>query len=384
MRIVASYPGSFIGNPELCLLGDETGKCREIKEGNSRGKVLAGVIIAVVVSLALLSAMIYALVVGRQQKKHSVDQTLLLERHSRTEDLPENLKIEDIIRATEGWSDKYIIGRGRHGTVYRTETSNSRNHWAVKKVNLSNTNFKLEIRTLGLIRHRNILRMAGYCIRDGYGFIVTEFMPGGTLFDVLHQSQPRLVLNWDTRYHIAFGIAHGLSYLHHDCVPQIIHRDIKSDNILLDSEFEPKIGDFGMAKSVYNQDQDSSSTRSEIVGTLGYIAPENAYSTRLTEKCDVYSYGVVLLEMLCRKLPVDPSFQDGLVIVSWTRKKLEENEECICFLDEEISLWSNDEQQKTLRLLELALQCTQSMADTRPSMRDVVASLIRLNEKHGK
>ncbi|PPS17083.1 hypothetical protein GOBAR_AA03496 [Gossypium barbadense] len=378
MRIVASYPGSFVGNPELCLLGDETGNCRETEKGNSRGRVLAGIVIAVVVSVALL----YTLVVRRLQKKHSIDQTVLYKRQSRTEDLPENLKIEDIIRATEGWSEKYIIGRGKHRTVYRTETSNSRNHWAVKKVNLSSTNFKLEMRTLGLIRHRNIMRMAGYCIRDGYGFIVTEYMPGGTLFDVLHQSQPRLVLNWDTRYRVAFGIAHGLSYLHHDCVPQIIHRDIKSDNILLDSEFEPRIGDFGMAKLV--SDEDSSSTRSAIVGTLGYIAPENAYSTRLTEKCDVYSYGVVLLEMLCRKLPVDPSFEDGLDIVSWTRRNLEENEEYICFLDEEISLWTDDEQQRALALLELALQCTQSMADTRPSMRDVVASLIRLNDKHEK
>ncbi|TYI14617.1 hypothetical protein ES332_A08G133400v1 [Gossypium tomentosum] len=369
MRIVASYPGSFVGNPELCLLGDETGNCQETEKGNSRGRVLAGIVIAVVVSVALL----YTLVVRRLQKKHSIDQTVLYKRQSRTEDLPENLKIEDIIRATEGWSEKYIIGRGKHGTVYRTETSNSRNHWAVKKVNLSSTNFKLEMRTLGLIRHRNIMRMAGYCIRDGYGFIVTEYMPGGTLFDVLHQNQPRLVLNWDTRYRVAFGIAHGLSYLHHDCVPQIIHRDIKSDNILLDSELEPRIGDFGMAKLV--SDEDSSSTRSAIVGTLGYIAPE---------KCDVYSYGVVLLEMLCRKLPVDPSFEDGLDIVSWTRRTLEENEEYICFLDEEISLWTDDEQQRALALLELALQCTQSMADTRPSMRDVVASLIRLNDKHEK
>lgn len=111
---------------------------------------------------------------------------------------------------------------------------------------------------------------------------------------------------------------------------------------------------------------------------------ENAYSTRLTEKCDVYSYGVVLLEMLCRKLPVDPSFEDGLDIVSWTRRNLEENEEYICFLDEEFSFWTDDEQQRALALLELALQCTQSMADTRPSMRDVVASLIRLNDKHEK
>ncbi|XWS38044.1 hypothetical protein CRYUN_Cryun19dG0097000 [Craigia yunnanensis] len=289
-----------------------------------------------VVSVALVCAMIYILLVRRLQKRHSFDQTLLHERHSKTEDLPEKLKIEDIIRATEGWSDKYIIGRGKHGTVYRTESSNSRNHWAVKKMNLSDTNFRLEMRTLSLIRHRNILRMA----------------------------------------------AHWLSNIHHDCAPQIIHRDIKSDIILLDSDFEPKIGDFGMAKLVC--DLDSSSTRPAIVGTLGYIAPENAYSTRLTEKCDVYSYGVILLEILCRKLPVDSSFQDGLDIVSCTRKNLQENEEYICFLDEEISVWVNNEQQKALRLLEPALQCTQAMADTRPSVRDVLASLIRLNDKHEK
>lgn len=113
--------------------------------------------------------------------------------------------------------------------------------------------------------------MAGYCMKDGYGYIVTEYVPGGTLFDVLHRSEPLLVLGWDTRYRIAFGIAQGLSYLHHDCVPQVIHRDIKSDNILMDSQLEPKIGDFGIAKLV--NDSDSSSTRSAIVGTLGYIAP---------------------------------------------------------------------------------------------------------------
>ncbi|XP_022737253.1 receptor protein-tyrosine kinase CEPR1-like [Durio zibethinus] len=136
--------------------------------------------------------------------------------------------------------------------------------------------------------------------------------------------------------------------------------------MILDSEFEPKIADIGMAKLAC--DLDSSSTRSAIVGTLGYIAPENAYSTRLTEKCDVYGYGVILLEILCGKLPVDPCFEDDLDIVSCTRNNLLENEEYVCFLDKEISLWLNDKRLKALDLLELALQCTQSMADRRPSM----------------
>lgn len=112
-----------------------------------------------------------------------------------------------------------------------------------------------------------------------------------------------------------------------------------------------------------------------------YIS-ENAYLTRLTEKCDVYSYGVILLELLCRRLPVDPCFEEGLDIVSWTKKNLQENDDCICFLDEEINYWDRDEQQKALKLLDLALECTEQVADARPSMRDVVAFRIKLNDKH--
>ncbi|KDP46917.1 hypothetical protein JCGZ_10611 [Jatropha curcas] len=376
MRIMVSYPGSFVGNPELCLLGNDARYC-EVREGHTRRHILAGVVVGVVVSVSLLCAVIYILVVQGFQQKYYRDQSLLRECQSITEDLPEDLKFEDIMRATEGWSDKYVIGRGKHGTVYRTESINSRKNWAVKKVNLSEMNFCLEMRTLSLVRHRNVVRMAGYCIKDGYGLIVTEYMPGGTLFDVLHRQEPRSVLDWDTRYRIAFGIAQALAYLHHDCVPQIIHRDVKSDNILIDSEMEPKIGDFGMAKLLLGSD--SSSTRSLIVGTLGYMAPENAYAIRLTEKVDVYSYGVILLELLCRKLPVDPNFEEGEDIVSWTRKKLEENDKYICFLDQEISSWERDEQRKALKLLELGLECTEPIADARPSMRDVVVSLIKLN-----
>ncbi|KAJ6387634.1 hypothetical protein OIU78_017362 [Salix suchowensis] len=271
MRIVASYPGSFLGNPELCLLGNDARYCRNIREGHTRrlGRhVLAAVIICVVISMALLCSVVYIIAVRVLQHKYHRDQSLLRECQSHTEDLPEDLQFEDIMRATEGMSDEYVIGRGKHGTVYRTESANSRKNWAVKKVSLSGDNFSLEMRTLSAVRHRNIVRMG-----------------------------------------------------------------------------------------------------------------ENAYSIRLTEKVDVYSYGVILLEIVCRKFPVDPSFEEGLDIVSWTRKKLEENDECVCFLDREISFWNRDEQQKALKLLELALECTESVADKRPSMRDVVGSLTKLHER---
>ncbi|KAB1205188.1 Receptor-like protein kinase [Morella rubra] len=357
LKLEASYPGSFLGNPGLCLLGNEEKYCEEARNNHTRERAWAAVIIGVVISVTLLCALVLVIIARGLGKKSTPGQSPLPDCRPKTEDLPQDLKFEDIMRATEGSSDKYVIGRGKHGSVYRAKSADSRNDWAVKK-------------------------MAGYCIKDGYGYIVTDYMPGGTLFDVLHRSEPRLMLDWEARYRIASGVAQGLSYLHHDSVQQIIHRDIKTDNILMDSELEPKIGDFGMAKLV--NDSDSSSTRSVIVGTLGYMAPENAYSTRLTEKCDVYSYGVVLLELLCRKLPVDSCFEDGLDIVSWTRKNLQENDECICFLDEEISYWGRDGQQKALKLLDMALDCTEQVADRRPSMRDVVGFLTKLNDNHAR
>lgn len=270
-KALDSHPGSFLGNSRLCLHGRGVNNaCREARKPLT-GKFHTNVIIVLFLSMFVLVAAV-SLVVIRVRQRFPPQQYPLGECRSRSEDLPEDLKFDDIMRATEGWSERYVIGRGKHGTVYRAESMRSRKNWAVKKVDLSETKFNTEIRTLSSIRHRNVVKMGGYSIRNGYGIILTEFMPGGTLHDVLHRIKPRVDLNWETRHRIALGIAQGLSYLHHDCVPQVIHRDIKSDNIFLDAELEPKIGDFGMAKMVSTVNDDNSS-ESVIVGTLGYMAP---------------------------------------------------------------------------------------------------------------
>ncbi|KAJ1428443.1 Serine/threonine-protein kinase, active site [Sesbania bispinosa] len=134
-------------------------------------------------------------------------------------------------------------------------------------------------------------------------------MPNGSLHDVLHEKNPPPSLEWSVRYKIAVGIAHGLAYLHYDCDPPIVHRDIKPKNILLDSDMEPHIADFGIAKLL---DQSSTSNPSiSVPGTIGYIAPENAYATANSRESDVYSYGVVLLELITRKKATDSSFMEG-------------------------------------------------------------------------
>ncbi|PIN22926.1 Serine/threonine protein kinase [Handroanthus impetiginosus] len=376
-KILNSHPGSTFGNPGLCTRTNRKSNCVSHERSHTRSSILAGKISASLFLMASALASAYVLLICIRHSPPSSPNQPSLHHRSIIEDMPADLNFEDILHGTEGWNDKYVIGRGKHGTVYRIESVRSRKQWAVKKVDLSETKFSTEVRTLNSVRHRNVLRMRGHSIRDGYGFIITEYMPEGTLYHLLHQRRSQVALNWEKRYRIALGIAQGLSYLQHDCVPQIIHRDIKSDNILLDSELGPKIGDFGAAK--LESDEDERPIVSTIVGTLGYIAPENAYSTRLTDKCDVYRYGVILLELLCRKLPVDPSFGEGLDIVSWVRTLVKDYDDCFCCLDEEILHWEEQDQQEALWLMDLALQCTATVPDIRPSMRDVVGSLLNFS-----
>ncbi|CAL1404420.1 unnamed protein product [Linum trigynum] len=387
-KIAAKHPGSSLGNPGICITSNDTRCGRRARHGRMSGGEVAAVVITVIGTMAIVCAMVYVFIMRVIHQKLECDQSLLHESTMRSESLPDDLRFEDIIRAAESCNE---IGRGRHGTVYWTESVHSRKKWAVKKVNnLSESDFIHEIRILNMVKHRNAVKIGGYCIAKGDCFIVTEYMPGGTLSDVLHREQSWLVLDWEDRLRIALGIAQCLSYLHHDCVPQIIHRDVKSDNVLLDSDLEPKVADFGMAKlgvNNYPDAEQSSSTVSKIVGTLGYMAPENAYSTMLTDKVDVYSYGVILLELVCRKMPVDPSFEEGQDIACWARKNVEgkhdgddEGSNFIKFVDNEITSWDPDKQEKAKKLLELGLECTQPVPEMRPSMRDVVASLLKLGD----
>ncbi|CAN4089480.1 unnamed protein product [Withania somnifera] len=376
-KLLSSHPGSAQGNSGLCLSDTEGSNCKLVKKSQVKWKTLAGVISGCVLSMAIIVAAMY-LLVTRIWYPSLLNKHRLIKCQSGIEDLPDGINFEDIVHATEGWSEKYVIGRGKHGIVYKMESAKSQKVWAVKKVDLAHRAFNDEMRSLNSVRHRNLVRLGGYCMRHGYGFILTEFIPGGTLHELLHQRKPPVVLDWESRHNIALGIAQGLSYLHHDSVPQIIHRDLKSDNVMLDSEMVPKIGDFGIAKMVSDEEN---STNSKIVGTLGYIAPENGYSVQLTEKSDVYSYGVLLLELFCRKMPIDPSFEEGLDIIFWVRKNLQRSNNFLCFLDEEISLWDVEEQLKALKIVDLALQCAQPEASTRPAMRDVVRSLIELHNR---
>lgn len=179
------------------------------------------------------------------------------------------------MEATQNLNDKYVIGRGAHGIVYKAILGPGK-AYAVKKlvfvgIKDGSTSMVREIQTIGKVRHRNLVKLEDFWLRKDYGLILYNYMENGSLHDILHETNPPVTLEWSVRYRIALGTAQGLSYLHFDCDPAIVHRDIKPMNILLDSDLEPHISDFGIAKLL---DQSATiSPSNTLQGTVGYMAP---------------------------------------------------------------------------------------------------------------
>ncbi|XP_057427610.1 MDIS1-interacting receptor like kinase 1-like [Lotus japonicus] len=272
-----------------------------------------------------------------------------------------------------------VIGMGATGVVYKAEVPQSSTVVAVKKLWRSGSDIEVgnssddlvgEVNLLGRLRHRNIVRLLGFLYNDTDVMIVYEFMHNGNLGDALHGKQAgRLLVDWVSRYNIALGIAQGLAYLHHDCHPPVIHRDIKSNNILLDANLEARIADFGLAKMMIRKNE----TVSMIAGSYGYIAPEYGYSLKVDEKIDIYSYGVVLLELLTGKHPLDQEFVESIDIVGWIRSKID-NKSPEKALDPSVGNCKLV-QEEMLLVLRIALLCTAKLPKDRPSMRDVIMML---------
>ncbi|XP_038717279.1 MDIS1-interacting receptor like kinase 2-like [Tripterygium wilfordii] len=270
---------------------------------------------------------------------------------------------EEIIRATKDFDASHCIGKGGFGSVYKAELP-SAGIVAVKKLHsscdshyTSQKEFLNEIRMLLEIRHRNIVKLHGFCSSARYSFLVYEYLERGSLTSILSKGAAAKELDWNKRVEIVKCIAHALSYMHHDCFPPIVHRDISSNNILLDSNYVAHISDFGIAKLL----KPDSSNWTAFAGTYGYVAPELAYTMKVTEKCDVYSFGVIALEVIKGEHPGD-------IISSISSTWTEENTLTEDILDQRLPPPSRNVVRELINVVKIATQCLNPNSQSRPTM----------------
>ncbi|XP_054785161.1 cold-responsive protein kinase 1-like isoform X2 [Prosopis cineraria] len=284
--------------------------------------------------------------------------------------------------ATQDFHPSSRIGGGGYGVVYKGVLRDG-TQVAIKSLSVESKQgtkeFMTEIDTISKIQHPNLVRLIGCCIEGYHRMLVYEFLENNSLANSLLGPKSKCVaLDWPKRASICCGTASGLEFLHGEAQPNIVHRDIKASNILLDGNFNPKISDFGLAK-LFPDNVTHVSTR--VAGTVGYLAPEYALLGQLTKKADVYSFGILMLEIISGKSSSKAAFGENLwVLVEWAWKLREEGR-LLDIVDPELTEY--DEMQ-VLRFIKVALFCTQAAAQHRPTMKQVIKMLtkeVNLNEK---
>ncbi|KAJ4702730.1 Lectin-receptor kinase [Melia azedarach] len=285
---------------------------------------------------------------------------------------PQRFLYKDLYKATKGFKDKEVIGNGGFGKVYRGVLA-SNEEIAVKKVSHDSKQgmkeFVAEVVSMGRLRHRNLVKLRGYCRRKGEFLLVYDYMPNGSLDKFLHRNT-KTSLNWLQRFRIVRGVTSGLLYLHEDWEQVVLHRDIKPANVLLDNDLNGKLGDFGLAR-IY--DHGSTLQTTKLVGTFGYMAPELLRSGQASTRTDVYAFGVFMLEVACGRRPIE---QEGLTEVVnlvdwvtgyWKRGAILESS------DPRLEGLYAEEQMELI--LKLGLFCSHPNPAARPSMRQVMQYL---------
>ncbi|KAJ4797660.1 receptor lectin kinase [Rhynchospora pubera] len=285
---------------------------------------------------------------------------------------PHRLNYRELYSATNGFSKTEVLGSGGFGNVYKGVMRQTGEVVAIKKISTSTRQgmreFIAEISSLGRMRHRNLVELRGWCKRNDDLIIVYEFMPNGSLDTLLfnHNKNAKTTLSWKQRLNILKGVASGLLYLHEEWEKVVVvHRDVKSSNVLLKSDLTPKLGDFGLAR-LYNRDTAPQTTCA--AGTLGYMAPEMLQMGKATTSSDVYAFGVLLLEVVCGRRTIEPSAPDSeRNLVRWVR-------ECLVHgglmevVDPRMEEYDGQEVEMALKL---GIMCCQYSAEVRPSMRQV-------------
>ncbi|KFK27174.1 hypothetical protein AALP_AA8G345100 [Arabis alpina] len=368
LSVLASNKGLFI-----------TTRPEDEIQTRHRSAVKLTMSILVAASVVLVLMAIYTLVkaqrvAGKQEELDTWEVTLYQKLDFSIDDIVKNL------------TSANVIGTGSSGVVYRVtipsgETLAVKKMWSKEETGAFNS----EINTLGSIRHRNIIRLLGWCSNRNLKLLFYDYLPNGSLSSLLHGAGKGRGADWEARYDVVLGVAHALAYLHHDCLPPIIHGDVKAMNVLMGSRFESYLADFGLAKTVSGNlidsgDSSKHSSRPPLAGSYGYMAPEHASMQRITEKSDVYSYGVVLLEVLTGKHPLDPDLSGGAHLVQWIRDHLAAKNDPGEILDSRLRGRADPIMHEMLQTLAVAFLCVSNKAADRPMMKDIVAMLKEIRQ----
>ncbi|KAJ7982029.1 putative LRR receptor-like kinase [Quillaja saponaria] len=334
------------------------------KKKNRTG-LIVGIVLGVGV-LSFLSVFVVFLFVQRRRRRSAEDEVLV-----GIDTRPYTFSYSELKNATDDFNPANKLGEGGFGPVYKGVLNDGR-VIAVKQLSVAShqgkSQFIAEIATISAVQHRNLVKLHGCCIEGSKRLLVYEYLENKSLDQALFGKQS-FTFNWPTRYEICLGIARGLAYLHEESRLRIVHRDVKASNILLDGELIPKISDFGLAK-LYDDKKTHISTR--VAGTIGYLAPEYAMRGHLTEKADVFSFGVVALEIVSGRPNSDSSLEgEKMYLLEWAWQ-LHENNQVIELVD---PLISEFDQEEVKRVVGISLLCTQTSPTLRPSMSRVVAML---------
>ncbi|KAH9317388.1 hypothetical protein KI387_019157 [Taxus chinensis] len=246
---------------------------------------------------------------------------------------PRKFSYEELTRATKDFDPSGLLGEGGFGDVYKgtIPCGNFERSIAVKRFsqssNQSDREYLSEVAVIGRLRHRNLVQLQGWCHEGGELLLVYDYMPNGSVDQLLYDSKSGADLDWSKRLKICRGLASALLYLHEECQQRVVHRDVKTSNVMVDSRYEARLGDFGLARFVENHNCAASLTTSVGGGTLGYIAPERSMTGKATLESDVYSYGAVLLEIATGRRPIDVNTVDPVesVLVDWVWKLVKED-----------------------------------------------------------
>ncbi|KAJ9691461.1 hypothetical protein PVL29_013591 [Vitis rotundifolia] len=356
------YDGYY--GPSISALSVVSASERTIPPTKGKTGLIAGIAIAAgILCLIVISAVFYI-----KRKGSDMNEDIELPEIGPR---PNTFSYGELRTATENFSAINKLGEGGFGAVYKGTLSDGR-VVAVKQLSLASqhgkSQFIAEIATISAVQHRNLVKLYGFCIKGNKRLLVYEYLENKSLDHSLFGKND-LHLDWPTRFSICLATARGLAYLHEESRPRIIHRDVKASNILLDAELCPKISDFGLAK-LYDDKKTHISTR--VAGTIGYLAPEYAMRGHLTEKADVFGFGVVALEIVSGRPNYDNNLEDEkkyLLEWAWT---LHENNRSLDLVDPKLTTFDENE---AARVIGVALLCIQASPSLRPTMSRVVAML---------